>query len=81
MVTNAMDAQWHEEGGAGPALGRVGPKHMIIGSLLIAAGTAATFASAYAMINFDVPVGFIFYGAIVAGAIDFVYGLIRFLDV
>jgi hypothetical protein len=70
MVTNAMDSQFLYEGGGGPALGQVGPRHMIVG----------TFASMYSMINFDVSVGYIFYGAIVAGAIDFLYGLMRFFD-
>jgi hypothetical protein len=45
-----------------------------------AASAAATFAFMYSMINFDVSVGYISYGAIVAGAIDFLYGLIRFFD-
>ncbi len=80
MVRDALDAQWIEEGGGGPALGQVGPKHMIAGLLLMAAGGAATFASIYAVFTFDVEIAYIFYGAIVAGAIDFTYGLIRFLD-
>ena len=80
LVTNALDAQWRYEGGGGPALGRVGPRHMIAGALLFAGGVAATFASAHFAIAMDGPVSFIFYGAIGAGAIDFAYGLIRFLE-
>ena len=80
MVTNSLDAQWRYEGGGGPALGRVGPRHMIIGLLLMAVGGAATFASYYSVVNFDVEVGYVFYGAIFAGAMEFVYGLVRYLD-
>ena len=80
MVTNALDAQWRYEGGGGPALGRVGPRHMIAGALLCAGGVAATVASAHFAVAMDGPVSFIFYGVIGAGAIDFAYGLIRFLE-
>lgn len=80
MVNDALDAQWHAEGGGGPLLGQVGPRHMMMGALVCAVGIAATAASAYAVIEFDAPVGYIFYGAIGAGAIDFAYGLIRFLE-
>ncbi len=80
MVTNALDAQWRYDGGGGPALGRVGPRHMIAGALLCAGGVAATFASAHFAITMDGQFSFIFYGAIGAGAIDFAYGLIRFLE-
>lgn len=80
MIRNAQDSQWLEEGGGGPALAQVGPKHMILGTLLMAGGGAATYASVYLAINFEAPLAFIFYGAIFAGAIDFIYGLIRFFD-
>ena len=80
MVTTSLDAQWRYEGGGGPALGRIGPRHMIAGLLLMAVGGAVTFASAYSVINFGVEVGYVFYGAVFAGAMEFVYGLIRFLD-
>ena len=79
MVTNALDAQWRSEGGGGPALGRVGPRHMMFGTLLIAVGVAATVASYYSVITFGVPVAFVFYGAIGAGVADFGYGLMRSL--
>lgn len=81
MVTASLDAQWRHEGGGGSALGRVGPRHMIAGALLMAIGGAATFASMYSMTNFDVEFGYVFYGAIFAGAMEFTYGLIRFLDI
>ncbi|MHA1538009.1 MAG: hypothetical protein ACTSUD_10685 [Alphaproteobacteria bacterium] len=80
MVINSLDAQWRDEGGGGPALGRVGPRHMIAGALLIALGGAATAASYYSLVNFDVEVGYVFYGAVFGGAMEFVYGLIRYLD-
>ena len=80
MVRNAENSQWLAEGGGGPALARVGPVHMIMGTLLMVGGAASTYASYYFVINFDAPVAFIFYGAVGAGAADFVYGLIRFLD-
>ena len=80
MVNAALDDQWHQEGGGGPVLGQVGPRHMMMGMLICAAGIAATAASAYSVIEFDAPVGYVFYGAIVAGAIDFTYGVIRFLS-
>ena len=80
MVTTSLDAQWRHEGGGGPTLGRVGPRHMIAGALFMAVGGAATFASAYSVIDLGVEVGYVFYGAIFAGAMEFVYGLIRYLD-
>ncbi len=80
MVRSAENSQWLAEGGGGPALGRVGPVHMIMGTLLMAGGVAATRATFYAVINFNTPVAFVFYGAIGVGATEFVYGLIRFLD-
>ena len=80
MVTNALDAQWRYDGAGGPALGRVGSRHMIVGALLFAGGVAATVASAHFAVAMDGPVSFIFYGAIGAGAIDFAYGLIRSLE-
>ena len=80
MVNDALDAQWHAEGGGGPVLAQVGPRHMMLGALVCAAGIAATALSAYSVVEFDAPVGFIFYGAMGAGAIDFAYGLIRFLE-
>jgi len=79
MVTNSLDDQWIEEGGGGPVFGQVGPKHMIAGILLMAGGAAGTLASYYSVFAFSVDMAYVFYGAIVAGAIDFVYGLIRFL--
>lgn len=79
MVTNSLDDRWIEEGGCGPVFGQVGPKHMIAGLVLMAGGAAATLASYYSVVAFGVDVAYVFYGAIVAGAIDFVYGLIRFL--
>ena len=53
---------------------------MIAGALLAAAGGGASLASYYSVIEFGVPVGLFFYGAIVAGCIEFAYGIIRFLD-
>ncbi len=43
-------------------------------------GGAATAASVFSVINLGVEVGYVFYGAIFAGAMEFVYGLIRYLD-
>ena len=80
LVRNGENSQWRAEGGGGPALGRVGPRHMIAGILLMAAGTAASLESYYSVVNFHVSVGVIFYGAVFAGAADFLYGLMRFLD-
>ncbi len=80
MITRSLDSQWIQEGGGGPALGRVGPRHMIAGAALFTAGLAATFGSAYFAYTFDAQVSYLFYGAIGAGAIDFAYGLIRFLS-
>ncbi len=48
-------------------------------TLLVAVGVAATWASVYAAMNFDVSVSYLFYGAIIAGAMEFVYGLTRFI--
>lgn len=45
MVTNSLDGQWIEEGGGGQPLGRVGPKRMIVGLLLMLSGAAASLAS------------------------------------
>lgn len=45
MVTNSLDGQWIEEGGGGQPLGRVGPKRMIVGLLLMLSGAAARLAS------------------------------------
>ena len=42
MVRNAENSQWLAEGGGGPALGRVGPAHMITGTLLMAGCAALT---------------------------------------
>ena len=80
MVRNSMDDQWLQDGGSGPFLGQVGPRHMIAGALLAAAGIGASLASYYSVIEFGVPVGYLFYGAVFAGGVDFAYGLIRFLD-
>ena len=56
MVRNAENSQWLAKGGGGPALGRVGPAHMITGTLLMAGGAALTYGSYYFAINFEVPV-------------------------
>ena len=74
MITRSLDSQWIQDGGGGPALGRVGPRHMITGAALFAIDLAATFGSAYFAYTFDAQVSYLFYGAI-----DFAYGLIRFL--
>ena len=80
MVANSLDDQWIEEGGGGPVLAQVGPKHMILGLLLMLGGAAATLASYYSVFTLGADVAYVFYGAVVAGAIDFVYGLIRWLS-
>ena len=80
MITRSLGSQWIQEGGGGPALGRLGPRHMIAGAALFAVGLAATFGSAYFAATFDSNVSYLFYGAIGAGAIDFAYGLIRVLQ-
>lgn len=80
MVRHALDDQWRDDGGAGPALARVGPRHMITGGLLMLFGLGATLASYYAVINLGATTSYLFYGAIVAGLIDFLYGLMRFID-
>ncbi len=80
IITRSLDSQWIQEGGGGPARGRVGPRHMIAGAALFAFGVAATFGSAYFAYAFGSQISYLFYGAIGAGAIDFAYGLIRFLE-
>ena len=80
MVRDAMDDQWQEDGGNGPLLSQVGPRHMIAGSLLFLAGIGATVASYASAVEFGAPVSVIFYGAIFAGGVEFAYGIIRVLD-
>ena len=80
MVRNALDDQWHHDGGGGPAHRQVGPRHMIAGLLLILLGGGASLASYYAVFDLGTNTAYLFYGAIVAGLIDFLYGAMRFID-
>ncbi len=78
VVTEVLDSEWQAVGGGDGLLSEVGVQHMMLGALLFGFGVAATFGSAY----FAEFTGFyvISYGAIGAGAIDFVYGLFRFFE-
>ncbi len=78
VVTEVLDSEWQAEGGGEGLLGEVGVRHMMIGALMFGFGVAATFGAAY----FAEFTGFyvVTYGAIGAGAIDFVYGLFRFFE-
>lgn len=78
VVTEVLDSEWQAEGGGEGLLGEVGVRHMMIGALMFGLGVAATFGSAYVaeFAGFYV----IAYGALGAGAIDFVYGLFRFFE-
>ncbi len=78
VVTEALDSEWQAEGGGDGLLGEVGVQHMMLGALLFAFGVAATFGSAYVAEFTGYYV--IAYGALGAGAIDFVYGLFRFFE-
>ena len=80
MVRNSLDDQWRAEGGGGPALAQIGPRHMILGTLVMGAGVAASLASYYAVINLGSETAYLFYGAVFAGAGEFLYGLMRFFD-
>ena len=80
MVKNSMDGQWLHEGGAGPLLGQVGPRHMIAGALLAAAGIGASVASYHSVIELGAAVDFVFHGAVFVGGVEIAYGIIRFLD-
>ncbi len=78
VVTEVLDSEWQAEGGGEGLLGEVGVRHMMIGALMFGFGVAATFGSAY-FVEFT---GYylVAYGAVGAGAIEFVYGLLRFFD-
>ena len=78
VVTEVLDSEWQAEGGGDGLLGEIGVRHMLIGSLIFCVGVAATFGSAY-LVEFT---GYyvVAYGAVGAGAIEFVYGLLRFFD-
>ncbi len=78
VVTEVLDTEWQAEGGGDGLLGEIGVRHMMIGSLIFGVGVAATFGSAY----FVELTGYyvVAYGAVGAGAIEFVYGLLRFFD-
>ncbi len=78
VVTEVLDSEWQAEGGGDGLLSEVGVQHLIFGALLFGFGVAATFGSAY----FAEFTGYyvVAYGAIGAGAIDFVYGLFRFFE-
>lgn len=78
VVARALDSEWQAEGGGDGLLGEVGVQHMMLGALLFAFGVAATFGSAYVAEFTGYYV--IAYGALGAGAIDFVYGLFRFFE-
>ncbi len=78
VVTEVLDSEWQAEGGGEGLLSEVGVLHMMVGSLMFGFGVAATFGSAY-FLEFT---GYyvVAYGAIGAGAIEFVYGLFRFFE-
>jgi hypothetical protein len=78
VVTEVLDGQWHAEGGDGGLLNEVGVRHMGFGVSLIALGAAATAGSFFASDYTEVYV--VAYGAIAAGAIDFMYGVFRFFE-
>ncbi len=78
VVTEVLDSELQAEGGGDGLLSEVGVQHMMLGALLFGFGVAATFGSVY----FAEFTGYyvVAYGAIGAGAIDFVYGLFRFFE-
>ncbi len=80
MVKNSMDGQSLHEGGAGPLLGQAGPRHMIAGALLAAAGIGASVASYYSVFELGAAADFVFHGAVFVGGVEIAYGIIRFLD-
>jgi hypothetical protein len=78
IVRGRQDDQWRHDGGGGPALQRVGPKHMLMGLGLALVGAAVTAVS----IHYALDLGHsarIAYGAVAFGAMQFLYGLMRFL--
>ncbi len=78
VVTEVFNSEWQAEGGGDGLFSEVGVQHMMLGALLFAFGVAATYGSAY-FAEFTV-FYVITYGAIGAGATDFVYGLFRFFE-
>jgi hypothetical protein len=78
IVTEVLDVQWHAEGGGGGLLDEGGVRHMGVGALLIAVGVMLTAGSFLASDFTGVYV--VTYGAIVVGAIEFMYGMYRFFE-
>lgn len=76
IVHGLADSQVPDHRSDAPAMAQVGPKNMLVGTLVFAVGLGATYMGT-GDVSFGPEVMLIAYGAMFIGAAQFAYGLLR----